>query len=527
MKKGIILFFICFFYPCLYFAALTPEEESLKFQKILKPITDEAWKALAGDKTSETYEIIKGDTLWSISNRLFGDPKVWPKIWALNNHTITNPHVITPKNLIAFLPGSGSSLPSVAIQESPFLSSQNVSIQAPPPRHFSQAPLPRGHTRSQEWKLLQPQTWESVQTHLPQQVDPDGFDRRSKISFNVSTGFELFSLVSTEPQHILGELVASRSAGKFLSLGDIVYIDSEEKLNSGERYAITPRSSTSLSSSGRGGYAYPISGKVLILRGFEEGLFVGRIVAGSFTIQRGDRLIPLPPRIKNIKPIAGPEPLVGNILVDKALSTIVVAQHKQVIIDRGSEDGVQTGMIFRVYQYQDPSTKKKITDQDLIVNADIIIAQVSELFSVGLMIRGQDIFNQGTEAVLLTDVSDLIKRREFRESSFSPQSSGSKDELLAPPEEELPTPPEEETQLGDELDQLDQPGELTPEEEQELQQLEQFKSEATEESQTVPDSAPETAPAPVESPEGSPQGDSEESPAEPPSASQPEEVPDL
>lgn len=535
MKKGIAFFLICAFLSPHLHAALTPEEEAMHLGKILKPISDEAWKSLAGDKASETYEISKGDTLWSISSRLFGDPKVWPKIWALNNRTITNPHLIKPKNLIAFLPGTGTSLPSVTIQAAPELpqadevsSQEQNNFQPPPPSVYPRAPLPRGYTHSQEWKLLQPQAWESVQTRLPQQVDPDGFDRRSKIAFKVSTGFELATIAASEKLHLLGEIVASRSAGKFLSLGDMVYIESEKKLKPGEIYGITPSSPTSLSSSGRSGYSYPIIGKVAILGGSEEGFFVGRILTANSTIRRGSHLFALPPRAKNIKPIPGPEPIVGNVLVDKEISTATFAQHNQVIIDRGSEDGIAEGMVFRVYQYRDPSTRKTITDRDMIIDADILIAQVSELFSVGLMIRSLDILKSGTEAVLLTDVSDLLKRREFMDFSQNETATpltvpDAAPDLVVPgvPTEELPAPPDVQTAPSDELDGLDQGGELTPDEERELKQLEQFKEEEKQaapggESSPAPESgsgtpespAPETAPIPeTPEPSATPGGD--------------------
>ena len=95
-------------FPAFASTPVNPEQETLEIAKHLKPIPDEQWKNIAGDKISEKYEIAKGDTLYDISKRLFGDSKYWPKIWALNNGKILNPHLILPGHTINFVPGTGN-----------------------------------------------------------------------------------------------------------------------------------------------------------------------------------------------------------------------------------------------------------------------------------------------------------------------------------------------------------------------------------------------------------------------------------
>src|SRR4051794_6658949 len=99
MKRApnLIVFFTVFFASLLVstraFPAIpkSPEEETLALSKKLKPIPDEEWKAITGDRAQQNYAIVRGDTLYTVSKRLFGDGKYWPKIWALNNQSITNP----------------------------------------------------------------------------------------------------------------------------------------------------------------------------------------------------------------------------------------------------------------------------------------------------------------------------------------------------------------------------------------------------------------------------------------------------
>ena len=43
----------------------------------------------------DEYVVVKGDTLWDISEAYLGTPWVWPSVWK-DNREIENPHVINP-----------------------------------------------------------------------------------------------------------------------------------------------------------------------------------------------------------------------------------------------------------------------------------------------------------------------------------------------------------------------------------------------------------------------------------------------
>lgn len=80
------------------------------------PTPESAWESAQGNNASGTYEIQKGDTLWDISDTLFGDSQFWPKIWSLNSGGIFNPHEITPEETLQFSAGSLDAPPALSVR---------------------------------------------------------------------------------------------------------------------------------------------------------------------------------------------------------------------------------------------------------------------------------------------------------------------------------------------------------------------------------------------------------------------------
>ncbi len=81
------------------------------------PTSNESWSSVLKGRPSESYAVQKGDTLWSISKTLFGDPNFWPKLWSLNKKGILNPHQITPGKKVVFYAGVGGEVPSLALTD--------------------------------------------------------------------------------------------------------------------------------------------------------------------------------------------------------------------------------------------------------------------------------------------------------------------------------------------------------------------------------------------------------------------------
>src|SRR5580698_7396131 len=87
----------------------------------------------------ESYQLQAGESLWSLSQMLYGDGSYWPKVWA-QNRSISNPHLIQPGYSLQFMMGSEDDMPAFRFSEADDTSlelaaagSVNPQIDIPPP----------------------------------------------------------------------------------------------------------------------------------------------------------------------------------------------------------------------------------------------------------------------------------------------------------------------------------------------------------------------------------------------------------
>ncbi len=92
--------------------SLSPEETFFRVP-LTPPMSPANWAKWAGPMLEKRYTIRSGDTLWSISDKLFGTPYLWPKVWQLNA-VFGNAHVIEPGTNLNFNPGNPNSAPGLA-----------------------------------------------------------------------------------------------------------------------------------------------------------------------------------------------------------------------------------------------------------------------------------------------------------------------------------------------------------------------------------------------------------------------------
>lgn len=89
---------------------------------------------------NENYMLQKGETLWTLSEMLYGDGQYWPRVWAANKD-IANPHLVRPGHQLQFLMGSEDDTPAFRFAEEDdekglelvASNGQNPIVDIPPP----------------------------------------------------------------------------------------------------------------------------------------------------------------------------------------------------------------------------------------------------------------------------------------------------------------------------------------------------------------------------------------------------------
>lgn len=457
------------------------EEVSFRISKSLKPIDDKTWSQIAGDKIQQNYEVAKGDNLYTVSNRLFGDPKYWPKIWSMNNAAIRNPHVIRPGQKVTFQLGTGDTLPKLELtQDSPKYVPSETRVA------------------SNEWEKLPPQRWEKVQTTLPAEIDPLGFDKNSKIRFGKPASIDLFTYVTTSKAEKLGTIEAALNENEFMTLGQRVYIKATGALEIGQEVSIATdeielESKIEGTDTKREAFAYLLSGRVKII-GRDTNYFVGRVTMVREFIPRGAMIIPNIPAISYKDPVAGAAPLRGALFRHPGLTTSTLTQHKLAFVNLGSSDGIEPGMYFKAYQHNDLNTDEVITKEYTIPTSEMQVMQVSDHYSTVLMTNSALEVEEGSPVELVTDLSTLLiyqgdHERMMNDKIRERDVFDEKPEAIAPP-----TAPDA---GADELEALDDGDEnLTDDQKKELQQLEKHKGDAIEleDESAILDADPEEVP---------------------------------
>ena len=166
------------------------------------------------------YSVKKGDSLSLIAEKQFGDFGKWHDLWKSNENLIKDPNLIYPGQKLVV---KGKTIG----KERMLLADTNKDFD-----------VIKHSGISQEWRLLPEQPWERFVFKKAAEVDPDGFDRRSRVAVRVSEKTTPSITVSSDRMAIQGEIVNARTEYGQIFLGEQVFIRAEEQLQVGMIYSI-------------------------------------------------------------------------------------------------------------------------------------------------------------------------------------------------------------------------------------------------------------------------------------------------
>jgi hypothetical protein len=288
-----------------------------------------------------TYVVVPGDTLWEICQQFFGDPEYWPTLWSINNDEITNPHYIYPGQLLQFQPGTDTRPPSIVVNTDP-APFDDLSLDD----NF--VPLVNVFETNRDCKV-------NV---------PFNRTRGSDVTLNAP------NFVSRTPVEPLGVLEKAVPGKTMLGRGDTVYMRfrNNSDVNCGDVYTMYHHNKEIRHPevrSARLGHDYQVTGEVLITDVGERWV-TGRLVNAFGEIERGELITDRVPVVGKVRTLTLAQDLDGFV-IDKSNQENLLMQRNQVVfLDRGRNDGVQSGTTFWVVRRGDGlTTKERRVDQTL------------------------------------------------------------------------------------------------------------------------------------------------------------------
>jgi len=288
----------------------------------------------------DRYTVVRGDTLWGISERFTDSPWRWPELWDFNREQIKNPHLIYPGDVIVLDRALGRL--SIARGEAPPPTTAEKPGAMPPeaaeaPKAEAVAP-PSGTYRLSPRVRVEPAEREAIPSiprdviepflSRPLVIEPDGLDKGPTI-------------VATEEDRVM------------LGAGNVAYVrgigDSPESnwyIYRRGGPLIDPDTNKAL------GYEAVYLGEARVTRPGEPATI--QVTSVKQEVERGDKLLPAPKiRTINYAPRAPNTQIAGRVMtIYGGLRKVGEAGPLSIItINRGKSDGLEVGDVLALYRH--------------------------------------------------------------------------------------------------------------------------------------------------------------------------------
>ena len=320
------------------------------------------------------HTVERGDTLWDITATYLGTPWIWPSIWR-ENDAIPNPHRIDPGDRIWITENEIRKLTEAEVAQ--ILTGEGAEDEAP--ASADAVPSPDRAPRK------------SADTGDPfGALDRSGRDMRTVVPF---PGLHRMGFVTPEEQDGSAAILGSHDENYWTSQERRTIIGlGEGRVHIGDRFTVfrTRRRIEHPETGAIMGYLIDRLGTAEVTEIHPESSFV-RIASSYSEIEPGDRVMPYKPEPREFVTVhrqGGPDGVIVSVPIHRqyALNGDVV------IIDRGSEDGVESGHEFELFragkEVRDPvSTTKTLVPDDIV--GELMVLTVGPNSSLALLTRAR------------------------------------------------------------------------------------------------------------------------------------------
>ena len=342
----------------------------------------------------EKHEVIKGDTLWDISNTYLKSPWYWPKVWSMNPQ-ISNPHLIYPGDMISFrftgemtLPagegvgsaeGQGSGVEGSEFEdegETDVLARTGKTLDATP-ENFKEYVKLGGKYRIDRFKQIDDTVFDVVTKGF---IEKGKFEDLGKIVGS----FESKELLSTEDNVYVKLGKVSFEVGEYVE-----FINVKEQI----KHPVTKK---------KVGSVIDIVGRGKVLDVNADRIATVKIVKAFDSIDRGYLVREYIKTEPNIK-IAETASDIKAVILTGYDPTAFYGPSYIVYLDKGSNAGLETGNMLSVYrkgdglELLDKKVKKNQLPFEMI--GELVVMQVFAETSVAIITKSLTGLEAGDSAV--------------------------------------------------------------------------------------------------------------------------------
>jgi len=303
------------------------------------------------------HQVVRGDTLWDISDAYLGTPWVWPSIWN-DNGEIENPHLIHPGDRIWITPHE---MRRVSPEEADAF--------------LANAPLePEPAPAAPEFEEPEPQ-FEPVPAAMSE--TPPAM-RTLRVSARETVG-----LVSPEQLAASASVVGRVPERVFLSQEDQLYMGlGEGDVEKGDQFTIF-RTKEKVYDPDTGnllGYHVEIVGWLEVDETYPE-TSLATVRMSTSGVAEGDRLIPREPLPQEIALQPSPQGVEGKISFFPQ-RRVLMGLHDFVYLNRGSLDGLEVGSPLEVYRTgygaREVTRHEEVAVPDRVVAKMVVVRAATE-----------------------------------------------------------------------------------------------------------------------------------------------------
>jgi hypothetical protein len=412
-----------------------------KFHKIYEvynsvPTPSEKWEPSAQKGKTQKYFVQKGDTLWGVSETLFGDGFFWSKVWSLNPN-IKNPHEINLGAEIQFIPGSDLNAPSLNISnQSDKVDTENIpvigevvdiskvdfkEVVLSKEKEFqleSDDKIPKSSRKSLPLLNNFPQSipdWK-METRT---IESGAVMQRMSRQFIDAELYLPYFITEVEPSSV-GKIHEMELTSRFAGVGDYLFIEGTQ-LKIGELYTVfnvLGNVEVNNKSSKENPLMIQVQGEVKVVSKVES-LFKAKVTKAIVPVEINSFLLESAFPVMNMgieknSPIVtrdiAAEVVGGDFNVDRKL----MAEQNILFLNKGTKEGFKLGDLVPLYATRGTRQISSKILQDKRQIGLVKIVKIEDNYSTGLILHS-------TEEVMPGDTTSIgqVSERAQKEESAS------------------------------------------------------------------------------------------------------------